>query len=58
MKRKQKVHVVPNRKRYKATKWIIEDAQLNGEQHVISRTVTHFPCLFKGNTKENLGMAS
>lgn len=30
MKPKRKFHIVRNRERYKATNWIIEEAQLNG----------------------------
>lgn len=47
---KRMVHVATNLQRYKATKRIIENRQLDGERHIIYRTVWRFPCLYKGYT--------
>lgn len=44
--------------RIKCVKWMVHDAEMNGESKVISRAVKNFPDLFRGSMKANLQKSS
>lgn len=57
-KKRSKAHVNLLRERYKATQWMIEKAEEQGEERIISKVVKAFPQYFTGNMKANLQKAS
>ena len=46
-------NVVTHADRIQVVSWMIETSQQDGEKHIPSRAVRHFPMLFRGNEKAN-----
>ena len=50
--------VLTKNQRHEIVKWMIEEAENNGETRIASRVIKQFPMLFRSNPNENLLRAS
>ena len=51
-------HVSTKKSKKLVLEWMVKDASVKGEKHVVSRAVAHFPEHFRGSPNANLTKAS